>query len=340
MTSGCTPRGTMPAFVQSEPAMPEEPADFLSIPAEAAESFSIAGADGVVLRGYRLHGPETGPALLVGHATGLAAGSYLPWLDMLGVRARVFAYDARGHGGSALPDGAQATPDRTFTLERFARDLASVAAAVRDRIGAVPLHFAGHSVASAAALALGAEGGEAPFAGLVLFEPPVVPGVSHPLHATAHANVLARAAGTEKRRRAFPSPEAFAARLGERGVFALFRRDMLAAHCRATLRPDGADGYVLACDPRTEAAFYRAVAASDLWRHLPRFPQPARFVGGDPEISDPGSDRARWITTVAREIAGRVPAGAFDFVPGAGHMMIFEQPERCRDLVFRMLDGG
>src|SRR3546814_6143130 len=92
------------------------------------------------------------------------------------------------------------SPDRMFTLERFARDLAGVAAAVRDRIGAAPLYFAGHSVAGAAALALGAERGEAPFAGLVLFEPPVVPDASHPLHATAHANVLARAAGTAKRR--------------------------------------------------------------------------------------------------------------------------------------------
>src|SRR3546814_19268304 len=81
--------------------------DFLSIPAEAAENFSVAGADGVMLRGYRLHRPESGPALLVGHATGLAAGSYLPWLDMLGVRARVLAYDTRGHGGSAPPAEAK-----------------------------------------------------------------------------------------------------------------------------------------------------------------------------------------------------------------------------------------
>src|SRR3546814_18716224 len=107
-----------------------------------------------MLRGYRLHRPESGPALLVGHATGLAAGSYLPWLDMLGVRARVFAYDTRGHGGSALPDEQQAAPDRMFTLERFARALASFSAAVRYTLGATTLSFSSPSATVGAALDL------------------------------------------------------------------------------------------------------------------------------------------------------------------------------------------
>lgn len=84
---------------------------------------SVSGADGARLALYRMTGAANGgPPLLCGHATGMAAGSYLPWFRMLSERVRVYAFDARGHGGS---EGGAAS----VTLEMLARDLLAVAEA-------------------------------------------------------------------------------------------------------------------------------------------------------------------------------------------------------------------
>lgn len=283
---------------------------------------------------YRLtSGNNNGPALLCGHATGMAAGSYLPWLRMLSTRARVYAFDARGHGGSA-GDAA------SVTMDMLARDLLAVAQAVQADAKTAPLFYVAHSISGVAALHLGAGLGETPWRDLILFEPPVMVGKEHPGHAAAMADTLGRAERTARRRAVWPSREAFRDLLQSRGVFARFRPDMLDAHVHATLRPDADGGFCLACDPAVESAFFRSVPLSGVWDELPRFPLPARFVGGDPALADPGSEQARWVTTAAPAIAARVPGARFSTVQDADHMMICERPEVCRDLVFAMLDDA
>src|SRR5579883_1002992 len=130
-----------------------------------AELIEVVAADGAILPVYALGGPAGAPALLFGHANGLAAGSYEPWLRELAAAARVFAFDARGHGGSRWPEGPL---DQVFHVDRFADDLALVAAAVAARRGGVPLHYAGHSLNAAAALRLAGRGGAQPWSRLVL----------------------------------------------------------------------------------------------------------------------------------------------------------------------------
>ena len=310
----------------------DAPSDsFRSIPAADAALFHVAAADGAALAVYRLTGSADGPALLCGHATGMAAGSYLPWLRMLSTRARVYAFDARGHGGSA---GEAAS----VTLDALAYDLLAVADAVRGDAQAKFLFYVAHSISGVAALQLGAAHGKAPWRDLILFEPPVMVGREHSAHAAAMADTLARAERTARRRAAWPSQAAFLDLLRSRGVFARFRPDMLEAHVRATLRPAAGGGFRLACDPLVESAFFRSVRSSGLWDRLPRFPLPARFVSGDPELADPGAEQARWVTTAASDIAARVPGSRFSMVEGTDHMMICERPEACRDLVFAMLD--
>src|SRR5258708_30885150 len=75
----------------------------------SAEAFAVATPDGAVLPVYALGGPANAPGLLFGHANGLAAGSYAPWLRTLAGALRGFAFDARGHGGSRRPARALAT---------------------------------------------------------------------------------------------------------------------------------------------------------------------------------------------------------------------------------------
>jgi pimeloyl-ACP methyl ester carboxylesterase len=121
-------------------------------------TFLVTAHDGAVLPIYCWRGPARAPALLMAHANGFAAGSYAPWLGLLARDLAVFALDARGHGRSSWPEGAL---DEIFHVDRFADDLALVAAAVAERCGAGGLHFAGHSLGAAAALRLAARG---PFA--------------------------------------------------------------------------------------------------------------------------------------------------------------------------------
>src|SRR5258707_9933634 len=79
--------------------------DTSAVPENAA-TFSVATPDGAVLPVYAFGGPAHAPGLLFGHANGLAAGSYAPWLHELAGALRIFAFDARGHGGSRWPVGA------------------------------------------------------------------------------------------------------------------------------------------------------------------------------------------------------------------------------------------
>ena len=73
--------------------------------AAAADVFTVATPDGAELPVYELAGPAGAPMLLFGHANGMAAGSYAPFRARLATRARIFAFDARGHGGSTWPAG-------------------------------------------------------------------------------------------------------------------------------------------------------------------------------------------------------------------------------------------
>jgi pimeloyl-ACP methyl ester carboxylesterase len=113
---------------------------------------------------------------------------------------------------------------------------------------------------------------------------------------------------------------------------------MLEAHVRATLRPMPGGGFRLACDPATECAFFLSVPESGVWDRMPDFPLPARFIGGDPALADPGSAQARWVTLAAPDIAARVPGSRFSVVEKCDHMMVCERPDICRDLIFAMVD--
>jgi pimeloyl-ACP methyl ester carboxylesterase len=306
------------------------PVPFLSLP--EVESFVVAAPDGAQLPVYALDGPGDAPGVLVGHANGLAAGSYGPWLAALSADLAVFAYDARGHGGALWPDGPL---QEVFAVDRFADELAAVAAAVRARLGGRRLYLAGHSLGAASALRLATRGGIPPWAAALVFEPPVFPAAGSPHFAAAVAEQTQLIERSARRRADWPSPEALAALLGARGMFRRFRPDLLAAHCRATLRPLSEGGYRLACPPAVESMIFQSHRVADTWQRLPAAVGRWHFVGGDPALPEPG-----WVAVVLPDMAARVPGARVTQLEGAGHMMIFEQPERCRRLVLDMVAAG
>lgn len=297
-------------------------ADPMFLPGD--ETFSLTAPDGAVLPVYAAKGPPGAPALLVAHANGLAAGSYAPWLAALAADLAVFAFDARGHGGARWPDGAL---DAVFHVDRFADDLALVAAAIVARHGGA-LHLAAHSLGAAAALRLAARGGALPWRSALLFEPPIFPPPESPHHAEAAAKQTPLIELSARRRAHWESPEALAGRLARRGPFARFRPDLLAAHCRATLRARPEGGFALACPPAVESAIFRNHRSADTWQRLSRVAGPVHLIGGDPRLGDRG-----WVSAVLPELASRIAGARLTFIGGTGHMMIFEAPETCRGLV-------
>ncbi|HEV2547919.1 MAG TPA: alpha/beta hydrolase [Stellaceae bacterium] len=306
-----------------------EPPRFLSL--EAAEAIAVTAPDGAQLPLYSLAGPVDAPSVLVAHANGFAAGSYAPWLRMLAATMRVFAYDARGHGGASWPAGPL---DAVFHVDRFADELAAVAATVASRLDGAPLFFVGHSLGAATLLRLATRAVRPLFARALLFEPPVFPSAGAAHHAEAAAKQLPLIERSAQRRAHWKSPDALYRLLKTRGMFQRFRSDMLAAHCRATLRPLPGGGYTLACPPDVESSIFRSHRMADTWGRLPAVRERIHLVS-----SDTSTPERSWVSAVLPEMAARIPGATLDTLPGTGHMLIFEAPDVCRDLVLARFRG-
>jgi pimeloyl-ACP methyl ester carboxylesterase len=331
------------------------PQSFRSLPETAAACFTVAMPDGVVVPVYEFRsgggaGPEDAgrgkPPLLFGHANGFAAGSYRQFFEQLATFARVFAFDARGHGGSVWPAGESAAA--LFSTARFADDLRRITAAVAERTGGVVPHYAGHSLGAVAAVSLLA-GIDAPgvpptapdWPSVTLFEPAVFPTPDEAGYEDAVLQQEELIVRTVIRQASWRDHESFCARVRGRGAFAGFSDAQLAAHAEATLRPavpgrreddDGGgrrNAYVLCCPPAVEAAVFRNHQEQSPWSRLGRVGRRVVLVGGDPGMPD-----RSWITAAMPAMAQWIGAASrLETVPETGHMLVFERPGRCAEIV-------
>jgi 3-oxoadipate enol-lactonase len=289
----------------------------------------VATSDGAALPIYRFGGPADAPVLLFGPANGLAAHCYAPWLDLLAARLRVFAFDARGHGRSIVPAGPV---DILFSIDRLADDLVPVTQAVAALAGVDGVTLCGHSLGAASALRLAATGRAPAWRALIAFEPPIFPPPSAAIRDTARGMQDRLIAGTLKRRTHWASPEALARRLKGTGLYARYRDDMLAAHCRAILKPAPEGGFELCCTPVIESHIFRSHGDADTWQRLGAVGVPVDLVGSDP--ATPEND---WVASVLPDMAAAMPHARFEMLPGSGHLLIAEDPEWCARLVFDRL---
>lgn len=294
-----------------------------------AARFTVGAEDSAALPVYGFGGPAGAPGLLVGHANGLAAGSYGPWLRELTQHFRVFAFDARGHGGASWPPGPVET---VFSVDRFADDLAAIAGAVVARLGGAPLDYVGHSLNAAAAARLAVRT-DLPFRRTILFEPPIFPPPGSPFYREVWEKQARLIRSSARRVARWPSPAAFRDFLTHYSVFQSFRPDLLEAHCRAALKPDGRGAYVLCCPPAVESAIFATHRDADTWQHLGRIRQRLHLVSGDPGLPD-----RDWVSACMASLAARIPQAELTVLPGTGHMMIFQAPEACRALIFAVAE--
>jgi pimeloyl-ACP methyl ester carboxylesterase len=292
----------------------------------------VSTHDGARLPLYSFGGPGDAPALLFGHANGMAAQCYTPWLERLAARLNVFAFDARGHGLSEVPAGPV---ERLYSIDRMADDLADLTRAVAQRAGVARIAYCGHSLGAASALRLAAIGRAPKWRALIAFEPPIFPPPGTSAHDEAVVKQARLVAGTLTRRTRWASPDALAQRLKGTGLYVRYRDEMLAAHCRAILKPTPDGSFELRCPPSVESFIFRSHSEADTWSRLGAVALPIQLIGGDP--ATPDND---WVSSALADMAAALPEARLEILPGAGHLLIAEDPDWCARLVFDRLGVG
>jgi pimeloyl-ACP methyl ester carboxylesterase len=295
----------------------------LSIAAERCSATALLDSHRAAIRVYELDGNKDGLPIVFGHGCGFAAGTYLNFLSAL-KGSRVFAFDARGHGGSAGPDHQSAGG---YSLSAMAADLALVGEFAASKTGRRP-HYVGHSMNGATALWLLAFGDASMFSGFTLFEPAVLPACYHNAHVEAeskHRQLITRCA---RRRPRWKSRDEYAAMLSSRGPFALWSAAMIADHVRATTQPAMDGTFNLCCAPEVEAAVLEGLMETTLWDALSTIDRTVHVVSADPTRED-----REWMTTCMHAITRRLPNATLDTLPGTHHISMFAAIEECRDLV-------
>jgi pimeloyl-ACP methyl ester carboxylesterase len=210
-----------------------------------------------------------GPLALLHHATGFCAGVWGPVAERLSEHYRVIAMDARGHGDSSKPEGADG-----YRWELFGRDVLGVAGALAAEHpdGRVALGL-GHSFGGTSILMASAERPDL-FERNVLVDPVILSTVDERAASAADppGNVLAERA--RNRRQVWPSREAAREKWLEKEFFAGWDPEALDLYLAEGLadRPDGQ--VELKCSGETEAAIFEATGSFDLWSSADRVRMP------------------------------------------------------------------
>ena len=240
----------------------------------------------------------------------------------------VFSYDVRGHGGSSTPD---TSAPELYSFDRFAGDLRCVVESVCTRVGTRAMYFAGHSFSAAAMYHLGGNHNFAPWQSVVTFDATMLPSDDLAQAESARAASADRISRTLRRRSSWSDPANYRSAISRPGAFDNWDSEMMTAHCRATVVP-AADGSVrLACRPEVEAAVYAGVMDDQPFQGLRNFTVPAHLIGADENAG------ASWVGQVQQRAAARMQDGRASVLTGTGHLMPFEQPKQCAELIRAML---
>jgi len=267
-----------------------------------------------------------GPLALLHHATGFCAGVWGPVAERLREHYHVIAMDARGHGESSKPEGADC-----YHWELFGRDVLSVAEvlAAEHPDGRVALGI-GHSIGGSSILMASAERPDL-FERTVLVDPVILApnrgqGTSAP---DSPGNRLAE--GARNRRQVWPSREAAREKWVKKELFEGWvpeAMDLYLAEGFAD-RPDGQ--VELRCSSEIEAAIFEATGSFDLWS---------------------SADRVRTPTLIEWAARGLFPRASYEQIAArmtnarvcdidAGHLAPMQHPDRvvAPILKFSALDG-
>lgn len=263
----------------------------------------------------------TGPLALLHHANGFCAALWEPVAERLRPHLRVVAMDARGHGDSSHPSGADA-----YRWDRFADDLLAVARALAaEAPGARVALGLGHSFGGTAMVAAASQ---APglFEKLVLVDPVVLPPAQARVSSEAGGgSQLARRA--RRRRAVFGSRAEARAAWESRDFFSNWSSRALDLYLQEGLR-ERADGSVeLKCPPDVEATVFEATGAFDVFALAPAVTAPTLLLR---------AERGSFPRSFHEALVRCMPHARIEPVE-AGHLVPMEQPDRVADAVLRFV---
>jgi pimeloyl-ACP methyl ester carboxylesterase len=282
----------------------------------------IRTPDGVDLAVYDFGSDASGaseeaPPLLLAHATGFHARTWLPIVERLRTRFHCYAFDERGHGDSSSP------PDGNFDWHRFADD----ALLVVDHFGLRRPFAVGHSCGGALLL-LAEIARPGTFRSLYCYEPVIIPSDDVPAPGAETENPLA--AGARRRREEFPSYDAALANFASKPPMAGFAPESLRAYVEYGFEPvDGGGGggggggrgggpVRLKCRGEDEARTYDQAAHHGAYRRLAEVACPVTLACGE-HTNAFGEE-------ILRMDAARLPSARVEVLPGLSHFGPLEDP--------------
>jgi non-heme chloroperoxidase len=285
----------------------EDPCAATVLDVDGADAFKVERPDGAVLDGV-IVGPDSGSPVVLSHCW---TGSRATWepvaARLVAAGRRVVLYDQRGHGASTMGPGAP-------TVEQLGEDLAAVLEAVdaRDAV------LAGHSM------------GGMTLQALAVTRPDVIA-------ERIRALVLAGTAGFGVAAGRFAAPALFVT--GNRGVERLMAGRLGPALSRGTVGRHPRQAHLVATrdaflslptDVRRQ--FLIALQAMDFRAALASVALPTTVVVGSRDLLTP--------PRLARALASAVPGARLIEVPGAGHMLPSEEPDRLAEIILSAATQG
>jgi pimeloyl-ACP methyl ester carboxylesterase len=278
---------------------------------------------GFTLRGLRSE--ATGkPVMHMLHGNGFCSRMYQPMLQRLAAHYDVFLSDAQGHGDSDH-GGAFVGWNRSAQLAKAAW------LAHKNVYGDVPVFGIGHSFGGVLT-ALIHTSAPSPFAAAVLLDPvlftPTMLTLMRSLNGVRlyHKNPLAKAA--LRRRQHWPDRDSALAYLHNRGMFANWHPDALAAYIDHALKPSE-QGLSLKCLPQREADIF-ASYPHNLWRQLAQPCPPITVIYADKSYDFIARAVTKWQSRNAA-VNSEIFAG--------GHCFMQEQPDQAAECVIHALSN-
>ncbi len=272
---------------------------------------------GFTLRGYRT-AVRGKPVLHLLHGNGYCSRMYQPMLQCLADDFDLFLSDAQGHG-----DSDHGGP---FVGWNKSAELAVAAwLAHQPLYGDVAVYGVGHSFGGVLTALIHTSGRNV-FNAAVLLDPvlftPAMIAVMSTLSSVRlyHKNPLAKAA--LRRRQHWPDRDTALNYLNNRGMFANWHPDALAAYIDHALKPTE-QGLTLKCQPQREADIF-ASYPDKLWQQLATPCPPVHVIYGDKSYDFIGKALAKW--------QNRNPAISVEQAKG-GHCFMQEHPGRAAQAV-------
>ena len=281
-----------------------------------SDVFEVALEDGAKLR-MRRHGDPKGIRVMLSHGNGFAADAYFPYWRHFLDEYDLIVFDFRNHGQNIPVEPSN------HTYPQLARDLERAIQDVGSRYGQKQTIGIFHSMSARTAMKHAIEVAWR-WDALLLFDPPDVPPVGHPLYASMEVFENRLTDFANKRRRKFASID----ELTQEYLQSRATRNWVPGEhelmARSVLRKNPAgEGYVLVCAPENEASIYQQAMTLNLWPTAKEFGGPVKLIGADPTAKGTPA------SAVANQALGIEGGYDYSYVEGTGHLLQIERPEEC-----------